>query len=239
MNRQQRRQGQRKGRQGAASPRKWLWWTGGGLLGAVAVVVIVLFAAGAFGGGDSADLSRSQVDELVSQSHLIGEPSAPVTLIEFADFQCPFCQEFWDTTRRVLKQEFIDTGEAALYFHNMAFIGPESELAAQAAECAADQGAFESYHDILYVQQGPENQGYLTQARLESFASAIQLDLPAFSSCLSTSKYLAKVRADTETAGDDGVHSTPALAVNGKFVENALDIAEVRQAIQAALDEAS
>jgi protein-disulfide isomerase len=199
----------------------------------------VLFFAGVFGSeSDSADLTPAQFDELVSDSHLIGQASAPVTLIEVADFQCPFCRQFWATTLPAIKAEFIDTGQARLYFHQMAFIGPESELAAQASECAAEQGRFEDYHDLLFQFQGPENEGYLTQARLDSFASMLEMDVTAFSGCLASGKYLAGVGADTDSAGRAGINSTPTLAVNGNIVENPLNVSEVRQAILSALAEA-
>jgi protein-disulfide isomerase len=240
MSRQQRRSRQRRASESSGQRQgKWLWWTASGLAGAVFLVVVVLFAGGVFGSDDdSADLSKAQVDELVSQSHLIGQASAPVTLIEFADFQCPFCRQFWATTLPAIESEFIETGRAALHFHQMAFIGPESELAAQASECAAEQGRFEDYHDALYQFQGPENEGYLTEARLESFASMLEMDVSDFSGCLASRKYLSEVRADTDSAGRAGVNSTPTLAVNGNFVGNPLDVNEVRQAILSALGEA-
>ena len=241
MSRQQRRRDQRKGRQAAASSgqAKWIWWAGGGLVGAVVIVVVVLFAAGVFdSGGSSGDLTAAQQEQLVSEGHLIGDPDAPVTLIEFADFQCPFCREFWGGILPVIKTEYVDNGRANLYFHHMAFIGVESERAAMASECAADQGRFDDYHDILYLQQGPENKGYLSQGTLESFAEAIQLDVDAFSECLSSSTHLAEIRADTEHAGDAGIRSTPTLVVDGNFVENALNIAQVRKAIDDALEAA-
>lgn len=215
-----------------------MWLTGGGLLGAVVVVVVVLFAAGVFSGDESGDLSQSEQERLVAAGHLIGEPTAPVTLIEFADFQCPFCRDFWSTNLQAIKREFIDTGKAKLYFHHMAFIGQESERAAQASECAAEQGRFDNYHDILFLQQGPENQGHLSQVTLESFASAIQLDVNSFSSCLSSNRYLNEIRSDTQSAGRAGINSTPTLVVDGNLVENALNLAEVRRAIQAAVDKA-
>ena len=241
MSRQERRRRERQANRASAQRQqdsRWLWLTFGGVLVAAVVVIVVLFAAGVFGGADEPDLSQAEMDELISESHLVGDPNAPVKLIEFADFQCPFCSQFWGTTLQVIKSEFIDTGQAALYFHHMAFIGPESRLAAQASECAAEQGRFEDYHDILFERQGPENEGYLTQARLESFATEIGLDVPAFSECLSSGRYASQVQSETDNAAEAGIRSTPTLVVDGNFAEEPLDPVLVRQMIIDALNEA-
>jgi protein-disulfide isomerase len=241
MNRQERRRQRtnRPSNNGGSDTRRWYWFIGGSTAIIVVVVLITLFAAGVFdgGSGSSGNYSASQIDDLKEQAHLIGDASAPVTLIEFADFQCPYCREFWGTTLQQIKAEFVATGQVALYFHHMAFIGPESTLAASGAECAADQGQFEAFHDVLFDQQGPENRGYITIARMETFAAQAGLDLVSFANCVRDETHEEKVQADTDYASKLGIRSTPTLLINGVPVANPLDINAVRAAIQTALSQ--
>ena len=216
MNRQERRRrrGARSNNRGGSDNRKWYWFIGLSTVIIAVVVLITLAAAGVFDSGSvsTGNLTQGQVDKLKSQSHLIGDASAPVTIFEFADFQCPYCQQFWGTSLQSIKNEYVASGQVAIYFHHMAFIGPESTLAAAGAECAADQGKFEPFHDVLFDQQGPENKGYITIARLESFAEQAGLNLASFASCIRDDSNQEKVESDTDYASSVGVRSTPTLA---------------------------
>lgn len=241
MNRQERRK-QRTSRttnRGGSDNKRWIWFIGGSTAIIAVVVLITLIAAGVFDGGtvSSGGLTKGQIDEIKSRGHLIGDPSARVTIIEFADFQCPYCKQFWASSLQAIKSEFVATGQAALYFHHMAFIGPESTLAAAATECAADQGKFEPFHDVLFDQQGPENKGYITVARLETFAAQAELDLVGFSNCVRDDSKFDIVESDTNYASSIGVRSTPTLLINGVAVSNAMDMSEIRAAVQAALSD--
>lgn len=239
MNRQQRRQRDRArpNRPTMTSNRNWGWRIAFGMVVVVAVVVVVLAIGGVFGGGSGDDLSSSQIQLLKAESHLVGDSDAPVEIIEFADFQCPFCRQFWGTSYQQLMSEFVEPGQVAFYFHHMAFLGPESVRAAGAAECADDQGDFETYHDILFALQGPENQGYLTFDQLEAFAEQADLEPTAFSECVRTSRNETAVRIETTNASEAGINSTPTLFVDGKKIENPLNYVEIRTAILSALGE--
>jgi protein-disulfide isomerase len=129
-----------------------------------------------------------------------------------------------------IEEEFVSTGQVKVQMWTVAILGEESELAAQAAECANDQGRFWDFHDVLYANQEGENRGAFSSENLKRFAGALALDTAAFDSCLDSGKYASKVRDDTEAARQQGVNKTPTILVNGKEVTSSLD--DVRAAIQ-------
>jgi len=141
----------------------------------------------------------------------LGSASAPVTIIEFSDFQCSFCKRFWAETLPKLKEAYINTGKARFIYRHFAILGKHSEQAALASECAAEQGKFWEYHDQLF-----KNQGGLafTEAKLKQYARDIGLNSGAFGTCLGTGKYKEKVERETLAAADLGGRGTPFFIVN-------------------------
>lgn len=97
----------------------------------------------------------------------LGKDDAPVTIVEFADFQCPFCERFYNNVKKGIEDEYVKTGKVKFYFRNYAFLGPESITAAQGAYCANEQGKFWQYHNFLFENQGPENSGTFSKENLE------------------------------------------------------------------------
>lgn len=126
----------------------------------------------------------------------------------------------------------MDAGQVRIVYHHFIVVGQESVLAAGAAECAGDQGAFFPYHDVLFENQGPENAGYLTNERLAGFADRLVLDTARFSRCLESNEHVQKVIAMTREAQAIGVRATPTVLVNGRLVENPLDAAELKALIR-------
>ncbi|MDP2328846.1 MAG: thioredoxin domain-containing protein [Dehalococcoidia bacterium] len=216
-------------------------WGGFPVAGALGLVVVALAVLiwvnrpGATAGGDPYEpQERVQVNGRVE-----GDPNAPVKIIEFADFQCPFCKRFTDDTSRQLVEEFVNTGIASIEFRHFAFLGPDSVRAAEAAECAADQNRFWEYHDILFLRQGAENTGVYSTANLKSFAREIAdahegFDLDAFDSCVDSGAKRAAVEEMTRQADALGIQSTPSFLVNGTPLSGAQPIENFRAAIAAA-----
>ncbi|MCL5019399.1 MAG: thioredoxin domain-containing protein [Patescibacteria group bacterium] len=97
----------------------------------------------------------------------LGKPDAPVTIIEFADYQCPFCERYYTDAEKNIMEDYVKTGKVKFIFRNYAFLGPESILAAEGGYCAAEQGKFWEYHNFLYEHQGPENSGTFSKENLE------------------------------------------------------------------------
>jgi protein-disulfide isomerase len=166
--------------------------------------------------------------------HFIGDANAPITIIEFADFQCPYCGQFQSQTWPQINEQYVKKGLVRFGYHQFAFLGPESTWAAEASECAADQNAFWQYHDKLYAGQAGENQGAFNKDKLKQLAVDLKLDAKAFDSCLDSGKYTAQVNADSQAAGSLGVTSTPSFVVNGQALSGALPFAQFQQVIEAA-----
>ena len=130
---------------------------------------------------------------------------------------------------------YIVTGKVRLEFHHLAFIGPESLAASEAAECAAEQGAFWAYHDMLFTHQAGENRGAFNNLRLKSFAEQIGLDTEQFNACLDSERYREEVIAETQAAQTRGVRATPTFFINGQKIEGALPFEQFQSIIEEAL----
>jgi protein-disulfide isomerase len=165
-----------------------------------------------------ASQSKSGNEALVGPGPALGSASAPVTIIEFSDFQCSFCKKFWADTLPKLKEAYIDKGKARFIYRHFAILGKHSEQAALAAECAAEQGKFWQYHDQLF-----KNQGGLafTETRLKQYAGDIGLNAQAFGTCLGTGKYKGKVERETGAAASLGGRGTPFFIVNQRLLVGA------------------
>ncbi len=167
--------------------------------------------------------------------HFKGDPNAPVTIIEFGDFQCPYCGRFAATTEAQIDEQYIQSGRARFGYWNFAFLGSESNWAAEAAECAADQDKFWEYHDILYSSQSGENQGAFNKDNLKKFAEDLDLDTNVFNECLDSGKYTQLIQDESRTASSLGVRSTPTFLINGQPVVGAQPFEIFQQTIESLL----
>jgi protein-disulfide isomerase len=172
---------------------------------------------------------------IVREANRLGDKTAKVMIVEFGDFQCPFCGQFHTTISRNLIDSYIKTGQASFVYKHMAFLGSESIWAAVASECAADQGKFWPYHDLLFERQNGENRGAFAKDILLGFARELQLDLNRFTPCLQNEQTLKRVQADTEEAQTFGVNSTPTFFINGQPMIGALPLDKFKQLIDKAL----
>lgn len=169
-------------------------------------------------------------------ANTMGDPNAPVKIIEYADFQCPYCRAFWQDTEPQIVETYVKTGKVYYEYRSVgAFIGPESASAAEAAYCAGDQGEFWQYHDLLYTNWTGENVGDFSSANLQKFATSLGLDETAFNGCLSGGKYLERLQQDVNNARSAGVRATPSFLINGKMIKGAQPFPVFQQAIEAAL----
>ena len=134
----------------------------------------------------------------------------------------------------VLKQ-YASDGKIKLVYKHSAFLGQESVWAAQASECAADQGKFWEYHDLLFDKQTGENVGTFTKDNLIKYAQGLNLDLAKFTPCLQNDETLARVSGDTQEGGQAGVRGTPTFFINGKPLVGAQPVETIRAAIESAL----
>ncbi len=152
-----------------------------------------------------------------------GEANAPVTIVEYGDFQCPSCGAFFRAVEPRLVSDYIQAGKAKLVFKNFAWIGEESRRAAEAAACAGAQGRFWDYHDLLYSSQRGENSGAFAVPTLKAFAARLGLDRATFDACVDRRAYKAAVEADMSEVRSLGLTGTPAFTINGQRVVGAQD----------------
>ncbi len=158
----------------------------------------------------------------VTQSNTMGDPNAPVHMIEYGDYQCPYCLKFWSETEPRLIEEYVNTGKVYFEYRSVGeFLGAESAWAAEGAYCAGDQEKFWEFHDTLFTNWTGENVGDFTREKLIQYAEAIMLDMETFETCLSAGKHKGTVEQDAAQAEADGVHSTPTFIINGTKVEGA------------------
>jgi protein-disulfide isomerase len=168
----------------------------------------------------------------------MGDPDAPVVIEVFEDFQCPACAFFNEDLKGEIITNFVETGQARLVFRNFPFLddrvpGSESDQAANAALCAAEQDRFWDYHDMLFANQNGENRGAYADRRLIAFADTIGLEESQFRSCFNESRYQSTLDADIALAQEYVVTGTPSVHVNGAKVTT--NLASITAAVNAAL----
>ena len=144
-----------------------------------------------------------------------GSEDASVTIIEFGDFQCPKCDQWFQNEKPAIEADYIDTGKAKLYFVDFPFLGEDSDAAANASYCANDQGKYWEYHSHLYNNQGGINEGWASSDKLKQFAVDIGLDTDKFNSCLDSNKHADRVSYNKQVGTDQGVEGTPVFVIIG------------------------
>ena len=191
---------------------------------------------------------RSNVDR-----NTAGDPNAPIKIEEFADFQCPFCERFFQQTEPLLFQHYVDTGKVQFVYRSMGnFVSQniggartESQDSALAAYCAADQGKFWEMHDALYANVLGEDVGSFTDRRLTAIAESVGLDMAEFNDCYGSGKYADEVQQDFTDGQAAGINGTPGFlvtyTVNGEtkttLIEGAQPFSEFQVQLEAILNE--
>ncbi len=148
---------------------------------------------------------------------IIGNPNAPIAIIEFSDFQCPFCARFHVQTLPLLLEEYIEQGKVKLVFRDFPIqsIHPNALPAAVAAECANEQGQFKAMHDMLFDNQNQwsKQETDVALSIFTQYATEIQLDQNTFDSCLTSGKYIEEIRNDLEDGRSYDVTGTPGFFI--------------------------
>jgi protein-disulfide isomerase len=160
---------------------------------------------------DSKLLTTSKLIE--NGSPIMGNSNAPITVLEWGDYQCTFCYKFHQNTLDTIKEDFIKTGKVKLVFKDFTLNGPDSILAAEASYCAEDQGKYWKYHNELYKNWGGEKTGWITRDSLDRFAITVELDLLEFNACLDMHKYQNRVITHYEFGKEIGIDATPSFLV--------------------------
>lgn len=167
---------------------------------------------------------------------VLGDPKAPVKIVEFGDYKCPSCQYFSQQIEPQLKKEYIDTGIASLYFMDFTIIGPDSYTAALAAHSIYHQSneSYWKYYDAIYKNQGDEKVQWATPEFLTDLARKqnIAVDYDKMLKEIQSRAYASEVDENNNMAKKAGVSGTPTLFINGKKFENAFDYNALKTAIE-------
>lgn len=158
--------------------------------------------------GEKYDVTVNETDPV------LGSPDAPVTIVEFSDFKCPYCGRFVSETMAPIMKDF--EGKVKLVFRNYPILGQSSVLAALASNCARDQAKFWEFHDLLFA-----NQQDLTKEAFVKYAGDLDLDVETFTKCYDEQQHMSDIQANYAYAQSLGVTGTPAFFINGTFVSGA------------------
>ncbi len=187
------------------------------IIGVIAVIIIGVSATISTNNITSDDTQITPLSiDTTKGSPVLGLESAPVTIVEFGDYQCPFCQKWNQSTKPLIEKNYIDTGKVKLIYVDFPIVGPDSIKAHAGSYCAAEQGLYWQYHDFLYANQGHENGGWASTNNLKNIVSGISgLDTDSFSKCIDSGKYEDRVKENKNIASESGASSTPSFIVIG------------------------
>lgn len=219
-----------------------MWQIISGVLGFALVISLVFnFAGGSSGSGSGTIVKqptqnagsgvevRSDVD--LEGVYFLGKENAPVKIIEFSDFQCPFCGRHYSQSHSQLVKEYVDTGKAVFYYkHFPLSFHPEAYPAALAYECAGEQDKNWEMHDKIF-----ENQDAMSEASYKQWANDLGLNTAKFNECFDSDKYKEKIDADFNEGQELGVSGTPSFFINGVKVVGAQPYSAFKQVIDAEL----
>ena len=183
----------------------------------LSIPIIIGIIAGGFlvGYGTNSNNSEILTSEkfIKNGSPIMGNIDAPITILEWGDYQCTYCYKFHQNTLNIINEEFIKTGKVKIIFKDFPLNGYESKLAAEASYCAQDQQKYWEYHNELYKNWAGERTGWITREALTKFAQIVELNTEEFNKCLDDQKYQNKVNSIYEFGKEIGIDATPSFLV--------------------------
>ena len=198
---------------------------GGVFLAIIAVVVIIIVAGSGSSGGDAGNVEETtEVDKLLSgipqKATVLGKSTAPVTLYEYGDLQCPICKEYSEDVLPQIIEKQVKNGEVKIVYRDFIIISEESIPAGEAALAAGEQGKGWTFIELFYRNQGEERSGYVTDEFIESIAEGAGVpDMKQFNEERKSGKFKKKVEETTKQAGTFGFEGTPSFAIEGPHSE--------------------
>ena len=171
------------------------------------------------------------MEALADDDAFKGDPDAPVTIVEFSDFECPFCARFYSQTLAQIDEQYIKTGKVKFVYRDFPLsFHPQAQKSAEAAECAGEQDQFFAMHDKLF-EEGVSG----GVASFKQFAADIGLDTKEFNTCLDSGAMAGEVAKDMQDGQAAGIRGTPGFIINGQLVSGAQPFANFKQIIDAEL----
>ena len=200
------------------------------VIGAVAAVIVGVVL-----------LQKQGVQEPLPISGRVGEgtswgpQNAKVTIIDYSDFGCSHCRNFALNQGRQLRAEYEGSGNVRFEYKHLIISPPDTANAANAAECAADQGRFWDYHDLLFSQQGVTRNPF-TKANLKAYGARLGLSAQQFNECVDRDTHLDEVYRDSAAGKDAGIQGTPTFVINGRSIPGEVPYAQFKAEVDAALE---
>ncbi len=196
--------------------------------------------------GNNPPAPTAQMSDLIQNgAGTLGNENAPITIVEFSDYQCPFCRAWFKDTKGQLQTNYIDTGKVKLVYKDFPLsFHPMAQPYAEAARCAGDQSKYWEMHDKIFNEQSTKGQGTVqdfTATDIKKWATDLGLDATAFNNCLDTAKYASAVQANFTEGQQIGVSGTPAFFIGksdgtGQLVVGAQPYTVFQQAIDSLLE---
>jgi protein-disulfide isomerase len=213
------------------------------ILGAVIVAAAIIYTnyERVDTGDQDAQLQQEVAEVTVDDDPVLGNPDAPVTIIEFSDYQCPFCRVFWKDTLPLIIGEYVADGRVKIVYRDFPLSShPMAIPYAEAAECAGDQDRYWEMHDIIFGEQEKLADGLIESLTIEDLSNAteaLEMDKEEFDTCMEEHKYLDEIRKDFEDGDAAGVTGTPSFFINGERVVGALPFEAFQTIIEEKLAE--
>jgi len=164
-------------------------------------------------GMENDEVLFSKKNLMENGSPILGNPSAPITILEWGDYQCTFCYRFHQSSLNIILEEYVDSGKINLVFKDFPLNGPDSILGAEATYCAGDQGKYWAFHNELYSNWAGERTGWINYDSLNQFAKSVNLELDKFKFCLDVHKYKHKVLELEKFGKEIGIDATPTFLI--------------------------
>jgi protein-disulfide isomerase len=206
------------------------------IIGASAAIVLLVVLLMVFNQSPpAAAIKAPDVPAEWLNRNVMGDPNAPITVQIWEDFLCPACRQWTTTVEPQVIDQYVKSGQIQLEFRQFPLSGhaPGSNMAAMASLCAADQGAFWTYHNRLFMGQDQGQAGFTIDA-LTRYADELDLDSRALLECMSSQKYRDEVAASANEALQLGLNATPSVLVNGTRMTNPFDLNEFAALVEAA-----
>jgi len=212
--------------------------------GIITAIIIVIIASAAVSQTDNEtlnlDMGRTHGTVTTAMgSPILGSESAPITIIEFGDYQCEQCYKWYHNTKDSIVENYIDTGKANLVFVDLAILGRDSPKASAATYCAEEQGKYWEYHDLLYNFQEGVDSGWANSERLKAFAFDLKLDKELFDNCVDSGKFAKRVQFNTNEAKKQGATGTPTFIIVNSEDQQKIGGAQPYSVFQNVLDSMS
>lgn len=186
-----------------------------GIITSIVIISVIVVYSSSSVETENLDVRNGMISTTMGSS-ILGNPSAQVTIVEFGDYQCHQCYNWFHNTKPTVFQNYVDTGKVNFVFMDLAFLGMDSPKAAQASYCAEDQGKYWEYHNQLYTAQESQiDNGWANSQRLKAFAFSLGLDMELFDSCLDSGKYTKRVQHNITEAKKLGANGTPTFFIVG------------------------